>query len=52
MPGSSRTPAAGIEFASDGAVIVGPEFRKTALGPLPVLSVGVWCASAVAARVH
>jgi chloramphenicol 3-O phosphotransferase len=27
MPGSSRTPAAGIEFASDGAVIVGPEFR-------------------------
>jgi chloramphenicol 3-O phosphotransferase len=27
MPGSSRTSAAGIEFASDGAVIVGPEFR-------------------------
>jgi chloramphenicol 3-O phosphotransferase len=85
MPGSSRTPAAGIEFGSDGAVIVGPEFRrleaawicgmaamagagariivdevflggaesqqrwKTALGPLPVLWVGVRCASAVAA---
>lgn len=27
MPGCSRTPAAGIKFASDGAVIVGPEFR-------------------------
>jgi chloramphenicol 3-O phosphotransferase len=85
MPGSSRTSAAGIEFASDGAVIVGPEFRlleaawisgiaamagagariivdevflggaasqqrwKTALGPLPVLWVGVRCESAVAA---
>ena len=85
MPGSSRTPTAGIEFASDGAVIVGPKFRlleaawisgiaamagagariivdevflggaesqqrwKTALGPLPVLWVGVRCASAVAA---
>jgi chloramphenicol 3-O phosphotransferase len=85
MPGSSPTSAAGIEFASDGAVIVGPEFRlleaawisgiaamagagariivdevflggaasqqrwKTALGPLPVLWVGVRCESAVAA---
>jgi chloramphenicol 3-O-phosphotransferase len=74
----------GIEFASDGAVIVGPEFRlleaawicgiaamagagarvivdevflggaasqqrwKTALGPLPVLWVGVRCESTVA----
>ena len=27
MPASSRGPAAGIEFASDGEVIVGPEFR-------------------------
>lgn len=27
MPVSSRMPAAGIEFASDGEVIVGPEFR-------------------------
>jgi chloramphenicol 3-O phosphotransferase len=85
MPGSSRTSAAGIEFASDGAVIIGPEFRmleaawisgiaamahagariivdevflggaasqqrwKTALGPLPVLWVGVRCETAVAA---
>ena len=85
MPGSSRTPPAGIEFASDGAVVVGPEFRlleaawicgiaamagagariivdevflggvasqqrwKTALGPLPVLWVGVRCDATVAA---
>lgn len=85
MPGSSRTPAVGIEFASDGAVVVAPEFRrleaawisgiaamagagariivdevflggaasqrrwKTALGPLPVLWVGVRCAGTVAA---
>jgi chloramphenicol 3-O phosphotransferase len=85
MPGSSRTSAPGIEFASDGGVIVGPEFRlleaawisgiaamagagariivdevflggaasqqrwKTALGPLPVLWIGVRCESAVAA---
>jgi chloramphenicol 3-O phosphotransferase len=27
MPASTRTSAAGIEFASDGEVIVGPEFR-------------------------
>jgi hypothetical protein len=27
MPASLRTSAAGIEFAPDGAVIVGPEFR-------------------------
>ena len=27
MPVSSRMPAAGIEFAPDGEVIVGPEFR-------------------------
>jgi chloramphenicol 3-O phosphotransferase len=27
MPVSTRTSAAGIEFASDGGVIVGPEFR-------------------------
>lgn len=28
MPLSSRMPAAGIEFAADGAVIVGPQFRR------------------------
>jgi chloramphenicol 3-O phosphotransferase len=28
MPVSTRTSAAGIEFASDGEVIVGPEFRR------------------------
>jgi chloramphenicol 3-O phosphotransferase len=28
MPASSRMPAAGIEFASDGEVIVGPQFRR------------------------
>jgi chloramphenicol 3-O phosphotransferase len=85
MPGSSRTSAAGIGFASDGTAIIGPEFRmleaawisgiaamagagariivdevflggaasqqrwKTALGPLPVLGVGVRCERAVAA---
>jgi chloramphenicol 3-O phosphotransferase len=85
MPGPSRTSAAGIGFASDGTVIIGPEFRmleaawisgiaamagagariivdevflggaatqqrwKTALGPLPVLWVGVRCERAVAA---
>ena len=84
MP-ASLTPAAGIEVAADGQVIVGPEFRrleaawtegiaamaqagariivdevflggavsqqrwKHALGPLPVLWVGVRCAGAVAA---
>ncbi len=84
MP-ASLGQAAGIEFASDGQVILGPEFRrleaawtegiaamaqagarivldevflggavsqqrwKQALGPLPVLWVGVRCESAVAA---
>ena len=84
MP-ASLTPAAGIEFASDGQVILGPEFRRLeaawiegiaamaragariivdevflggavsqqrwrqVLGPLPVLWVGVRCASVVAA---
>jgi len=28
VPVSTRTSAAGIEFASDGEVIVGPEFRR------------------------
>ncbi|MCO5969623.1 chloramphenicol phosphotransferase CPT [Actinoallomurus soli] len=27
MPASPRTPAAGLELAADGAVVVGPEFR-------------------------
>ena len=85
MPASLQTSASGIEFAPDGEVIVGPQFRaleaawmegvaamaragarvivddaflggaasqqrwKTALGPLPVLWVGVRCESAVAA---
>jgi len=85
MPVSVRTSAAGIEFAPDGEVIVGPQFRaleaawiagvaamaqagariivdevflggpasqqrwKNALGPLPVLWVGVRCQGEVAA---
>ena len=85
MPVSSRRSVVGIEFASNGAVIVGAQFRaleaawiegiaamahagariivdevflggaasqqrwQQALGPLPVLWVGVRCESAVAA---
>ena len=85
MPMSTRTSAAGIEFAADGEVIVGPQFRAleaawiagiaamaqagariivdevflggpasqrrwtNALGPLPVLWVGVRCEGEVAA---
>ena len=42
MPASSRMPAAGIEFAPDGEVITGPEFRAlvTARSPRAARSRG------------
>ena len=58
MPVATRTSAAGIEFASDGEVIVDEVFLggaasqqrwRDALGALQVLWVGVRCEGAVAA---
>ena len=55
MPMSVQMSAAGIAFAPDGEVVVGPEFRTleaTWIAGIAAMAQALECAQAIAARLH